>query len=165
MIHREWRHAEVYVRQEQRGNAWHRLLYLRCFSSYYAGFSREWIIHFPLHHEMALRETMEMVVDQALLNDRRNIMQTYQGEDMVAILFARITTPTQVLRVFPVKSDTNEEHRDVTDGLRIAAFVARYELSQPDQRETDELLRQLWDGTDAANWTDEPSAVSETTGS
>src|SRR5574337_411822 len=120
MTHREWRHAEVYVRQEKRSAAWHRLLYLRLYNSHKSPDTG--IIHFPLHHETALKETMEMVVDQALLNDRRNIMQTYQGEDMVAILFARITTPTQVLRVFPVRADRTEEHRDVTDGFRIAAF-------------------------------------------
>ena len=68
MIHREWRHAEVYVRQEQRGNAWHRLLYLRCFSSYYAGLSSERIIHFPLHHETALKETMYAVGDYIILD-------------------------------------------------------------------------------------------------
>lgn len=76
VTHRQWRRAEVYVRQEKRGNAWYRLLYLRTHNPEQdAG-----LIHFPLYHEAALKEMMEMVVNQALLSDQCSIMHTYQGD-------------------------------------------------------------------------------------
>ena len=83
------------------------------------------------------------------------VVRTFQGFRLVGVLMYRLTHPTQVLRVFPVRTGSMpEDHRQIVNEDRIYALIARCELQQPTMQEIDDILQELWDGTDAANWTD-----------
>lgn len=83
------------------------------------------------------------------------IVRTFQGDKLVGVVMSQKTNPIQVLRVFPVKTgSTPEEYRQIANEDRIAALIARCELQQPTMQEMDEILLEMWNGTDAANWTD-----------
>ena len=88
-------------------------------------------------------------------------VRTFQGDKLVGALMYRLANPTQVLRVFPVSRGTYvEDHRQIVNEDRIYALIARCELQQPTPAEMDEILQELWDGTDPANWTDMDEAAS-----
>ena len=84
-------------------------------------------------------------------------VRTFQGDRLVGVLMYWLTNSTQVLRVFPVaRGIYMEDHRQIVNEDRIYALIARCELQQPTTQEMDEILQEMWDGTDAANWTDLP---------
>ena len=88
-------------------------------------------------------------------SDVSEVVRTFQGFRLVGVLMYRLTHPTQVLRVFPVRTGSMpEDHRQIVNEDRIYALIARCELQQPTMQEIDDILQELWDGTDAANWTD-----------
>lgn len=98
-------------------------------------------------------------MQQLLENDTLSEVRTFQGNRLIGTLIYRVISPTMVLRIFPVLRPSDgsvnvETHREVANPDRIYALVARCELQQPNKPEMDEILQELWDGTDAANWYD-----------
>jgi hypothetical protein len=78
-----------------------------------------------------------------------DIIRTFKGKGWVALLVARVTSPSLVLRILHPVSNKEKE---LGDGMRLRAFIAMSAMSGKDEGdEIGEYLCDIWDERDFAS--------------
>lgn len=97
-------------------------------------------VSIPSRHYMNLRLLESEGVD---------IIRTFKGKGWIALLIARVTSPSLVLRIMhPV----TQAEKELGDGLRLRAFIAMSAMSGKDEGdEIGEYLCDIWDERDFAS--------------